>query len=151
MTVDYITEIFAAQRSLFEQSTAKYEKENGISLTVFVNNEPRTTLNPMLIKRQEVSVDGVKKLIKLHEERFINLDLMTECDPVKDKFVLRQMAEINTNIEYQLQDIWGFPKDASYHYWYELPHCNCPKMDNADRKGTKLQVITTDCPIHGRL
>lgn len=52
-------------------------------------------------------------------------------------------------LEYRLQDMWGFDRDRSYHsYWYRSPGCTCPKMDNRERKGYG-RIIAGNCPYHG--
>jgi len=54
------------------------------------------------------------------------------------------------NIEYKMQDIFGFPHNRNYHrYWLKIPTCNCPKLDNSEYYGTQFRLTTNDCPIHG--
>ena len=53
-------------------------------------------------------------------------------------------------VEFQLQSAWGFPSDANFHsYWYNLPHCTCPRMDNYDARGEVANYINSGCPVHG--
>jgi len=67
-----------------------------------------------------------------------------------DKNFLRQCAKEVEELEFQLQESWKFEKDKNYHrYWWTLPKCTCPKMDNEDRFGTDYHVYSSDCPIHG--
>ena len=54
------------------------------------------------------------------------------------------------NIEYSMQEIFGFPQNRNYHrYWLEIPTCTCPKLDNQEYYGTEYRLIVEDCPIHG--
>ena len=65
-----------------------------------------------------------------------------------DVYLLRKFAKQVTRIEYQLQEAWGFKKNRFMHEWYLVPKCKCPKMDNAEARGTKYQIISGNCPIH---
>jgi hypothetical protein len=68
-----------------------------------------------------------------------------------DKSELKELAYTIENIEFMMQEAWGFPKDSNYHtHWFELPKCICPKMDNKDSYGTPYRVIRVDCPVHGK-
>lgn len=52
--------------------------------------------------------------------------------------------------EFRLQELWGFAQDSAYHkYWFLVPGCTCPKLDNSDRFGTGYNVINCSCPYHG--
>ena len=53
-------------------------------------------------------------------------------------------------IEFKLQEAWGFKQDSKYHrYWYDQPLCTCPKMDNKELVGTEHRLIDYRCPVHG--
>lgn len=53
------------------------------------------------------------------------------------------------NLEYQLQELWGFPQDCDCHsHWWRIKGCTCPSLDNKDRLGTGYRVIAGDCPWH---
>ena len=51
--------------------------------------------------------------------------------------------------EFYLQSLWGFPLDANYHMFWNLPGCTCPKIDNYDSWGTVYHIVASDCPLHG--
>ena len=51
--------------------------------------------------------------------------------------------------EYQLQELWGFPKDSNYHKFWEMAGCTCPNMDTEDAYPTGYYVRVGDCPLHG--
>jgi hypothetical protein len=53
------------------------------------------------------------------------------------------------DIEYRLQDLWGFTRDSAYFKRWYRPRCTCPKMDNNDRYPTEHYITTMDCPLHG--
>ncbi len=59
-------------------------------------------------------------------------------------------VQLIEDLEYALQGLWKFPRDARYHtHWMEIKNCTCPKMDNRDPMyygGGKITV--SDCPWH---
>ncbi len=57
-----------------------------------------------------------------------------------------------TEMEYNLQDLWHFPRDAKYHkYQLWMKGCTCPKLDNAELIGhTEDRYSVSDCPWHWR-
>ena len=94
----------------------------------------------------------VNHILDLHEARLDFEALMKEQDPTKEKDVkrLRECAKAVKQLEFNLQDVWGFGQNEDFHtYWYNLPHCACPKMDNDDWVGTSRKIYSGDCPIHG--
>ena len=51
------------------------------------------------------------------------------------------------DMQYELQGLWGFPKNPIYHRSYTFPFCSCPKLDNAERYPMS-QIIISNCKIH---
>lgn len=116
-------------------------------------NKVLVKLNSALVEQQKLSTASVIEILDLHVERLILLEDMASCDPTKtvEKLVLRRLAEEHREIQFRLQEAWGFEKNQLYHDWFEVPYCTCPKEDNRERKGTAYQIINLDCPIHGEL
>jgi hypothetical protein len=110
---------------------------------------PIAWLNPELIKKQGLSKTDVLKLAQKHSERHKLKEVMKAFLEKGDFSSLRKKAKEMTALEFELQDLWRFERDESFHEWYELPGCTCPKMDNRERKGTKYQMCNSDCPLHG--
>jgi len=108
----------------------------------------KTALNPRLIERQNVSKEGVKKLVEIHLER---LKIEDEMENTDDPTLLHELALKRQNTEYRLQKVWGFPENSDYHRWWEVPKCKCPWMDNSDNYPTKYRIIRDDCPVHGKI
>ena len=64
-------------------------------------------------------------------------------------YKLNAVADLES-IEYILQILWGFPLDRNKHkWWYRIPGCICPQMDNSDRWGTAFRIYNDNCPWHG--
>ena len=106
-----------------------------------------TVINSNLVVRQKISFEEVDKIKKLHTLKNCYLDLMHKySEPDK----LKYFSSIITQIEFQLQKLWGFPQNEYYHRFWELPKCECPKMDNIETYGTGHRWFNPQCRIHGR-
>ena len=84
----------------------------------------------------------------LHEAKDDLFELMIiEKDNRK---VLNLYVKLLEALEYDMQRVWGFRQDINCHtWWYRVPNCNCPKMDNADPL-MPGRIIREDCPVHGK-
>lgn len=51
--------------------------------------------------------------------------------------------------ESELQKLWGFPVDSSYHKEFRIEGCSCPKEDNEQYVGTQYRYVNKSCPFHG--
>jgi hypothetical protein len=111
------------------------------------NFKKRTiVLNSNLIVRQRIDDLTVDRIKKLHTIKNCFLDLMhLENDSKK----LKDLTSKITQIEFQLQKLWNFPQDEYYHRFWELPKCECPKMDNIECYGTGHRYINPQCRLHG--
>jgi len=109
------------------------------------------TINSKLAEERGVSIANQAKIEVRHTELDQIRKQMEQLDPSVgiDREQLKVLAESVTRIEYELQELWGFEKDSRYHWWFNLPHCTCPKMDNRERMGTSSQVMDYNCIYHG--
>lgn len=112
----------------------------------FNNYKRKTSINYRLVTLQKVSDLDIEKINKLHRVREIYLTLLDISD---NKDQIRYISSLITQIEFQLQRLWKFKEDSSYHRFWELPKCDCPKMDNQDVYGTGHRYINPNCIIHG--
>lgn len=109
-------------------------------------------LNLRLVEQQQLSLDDVKELVHLHSVREQVFNQMRVLDPSNEDQLqqLRLFADLMESVEYNMQRVWKFEQDSKFHsWWYQLPHCSCPSMDNGDRVGTDSRVINMNCPLHG--
>jgi hypothetical protein len=110
------------------------------------NGEVVSVVSDTLAEQRNISDESLERIKKLHLKRFQVKEEMTKtCDHSR----LGMFANMIKDIEFELQDLWGFERDYSMHDWFDVPKCTCPKMDNRERKGTGYQIISLDCPIHG--
>lgn len=109
-------------------------------------------LNPILVKKQGLTIPEVLELENLHELRERTFSEMERLDPTneKDLVTLKIFAELIESLEYNMQRVWKFDQDKSKHtWWFRIPHCTCPKIDNSDPIYMN-RIINSDCPIHGK-
>lgn len=117
---------------LNEQLIIKYKDEHFI-------------LNETLLDRQD-AWDNLDKIKKAHHKR---IDLFEKAKNSSNYKELQQLPKDLEKIEFELQEAWKFPRDATKHtWWYKIPQCTCPKMDNADPIYAGRRIISGDCPVH---
>jgi len=110
------------------------------------------TLNPIFLARQERSAEDIENIVELHCDLHEVFDQMVDLAPWNDldKERLRKLAEDVKDLEFRLQKAWGFEQNAEYHsWWFQLPHCKCPILDNWDQLGTPYGITVTSCLYHG--
>jgi hypothetical protein len=103
-------------------------------------------LNSRLVANQGLLKEEIDEILKLHRVRNCCLTLMEISDNKED---LRYLCGVVTQIDFQLQRIWKFKVDSNYHRFWELPKCECPKLDNMDVYGSGHRYIYPGCPLHG--
>jgi hypothetical protein len=103
-------------------------------------------LNEKLCHVQKISDATLYNIVQKHIQKLMIFEQMEETD---DPQTLKDLSNIVTDIEFDLQELWGFPLDINFHRWYDIPKCSCPKMDNSENIGTKYRIISGACPIHG--
>ena len=102
-------------------------------------------LNANLVQKQSVSSENLKKIIKLHQDRYEIFHLMNAMDPETDKEELQECYKELTELEFNLQELWGFEKDKMYHRFWNQPHCSCPSMDNDESYPYGPYYISKGC------
>ena len=103
-------------------------------------------VNARLFSNQNINLEGVKKIENLHKVRNCYLTLMENTDDITN---LKKLSKIIEQIDFQLQKLWKFKVDSKYHRFWNLPKCQCPKLDNMDALGTGRKIYSKNCPIHG--
>jgi hypothetical protein len=93
-------------------------------------------INPNLLTDKN-AWDKLELIKSTHLNR---LDISSEMeDSLSNPASLRKMFTEVTELEYQLQEIWGFDRDAGKHYWNQAPHCSC------------VFKVIDDCVVHGTM
>lgn len=104
-------------------------------------------LNERLVEKQRRTEEDIVKIKALHVERLKIENKMQKLDP-KQVEQLRDLNELWTDNQFELQKAWGFPRNSNMHRRWSVPHCTCPKFDNDERLGTGAYIINGNCPIH---
>lgn len=111
---------------------------------VFYNGEPQYMLNKYLFDSQDCW-ENIEAIVEAHELKLLLMDMISKEDSVP---MLKSLAQDITEVEFELQSLWKFPKDIKFHRFWELPKCSCPKLDNSDSYPHR-QYTRLDCPLHG--
>ena len=147
---DHLMAFLDAQRKaqIREQKSSEERVKEllGEDTTVTYNGKPVYNLNSSLVLKQGLDVSELRNLKALHAEKLKYFDLMRETDY---KHKLKEYAHEIECIEFEMQKAWHFTQDRNFHEWYKVPKCTCPKMDNADNRGSNRRIIVMDCPVHG--
>jgi len=118
-------------------------------LTVYYKGKAQYKLSSGFVKQQEIEdIETIKELLLTHEDRCRIFEAMEDTDDVED---LRMYAQQIETLEFEQQKLWGFEPNNTYHRWWEVPKCTCPKLDNADRYPSKYRIIAGNCPIHAHI
>jgi len=116
-------------------------------ITIEYNGKIEMALNPGLILQQGIGVRAIKVLRKLHIKR---LQMFEKMEKLSTREELHPYVKKLEKLEFAMQKAWKFSKDAKFHtWWYQAPHCTCPKMDNYDNFGSGMRIISIDCILHG--
>lgn len=116
------------------------------SFIVRVPGREEFFINPNLCKKQNITQEGLDELKATHILVQKTLEAMENTD---DPHTLKMLNAAWKDHQFKLQKVWGFDMNADFHHWYTVPKCRCPKVDNAERWGTKYGIISGNCPIHG--
>jgi hypothetical protein len=103
-------------------------------------------VNVAYLKEAKIKKQTLSKMLALYSDLFFLLDNTQYVKTKRDRIALVKVIE---NIEYDLQECWGFKKDTAYHsYWNHPTDCTCPRLDNEELFGTNRRNINSDCPFH---
>lgn len=102
-------------------------------------------LNKSLIDKQNCW-NNVEKIKAAHLEKANIYEEIEQSDNID--YVRKVCIKKLTKIEFKLQKLWGFEKDARFHRFWETPKCQCPVLDNSDSYPYRT-IINSDCPLHG--
>ncbi len=111
-----------------------------------------TQFNEELIEKQKVTIEQKTELEKLYIllEGTVNTSKILQEKDSLNFTTGHILASTVKDIEFMLQKNWNFDQNEEYHsYWFRMPGCTCPIMDNQERLGTPYGIITVSCPYHG--
>jgi hypothetical protein len=123
----------------------KYSPEE---LIVYYKDKPVCVLSSSLVEKQDLTKEAIEELKLTHIQKAEVFEAMENTDNPKE---LRRLAKRVETIEFAQQKLWGFEQSSDYHYWWKVPKCTCPDLDNRDSYGTKYRHMNGNCPVHGTL
>lgn len=103
-------------------------------------------INLDLVKHQRITFETLCAIIALQKER---CDFFSLLEATNDRKLIKILFKQLTEIEYELQMLWGFEPDARFHNSWMWPKCTCPYSDNRHMP-PGLQWVNENCPLHGR-
>jgi hypothetical protein len=106
-------------------------------------------VNPYFAIQRKASYKTLEKVKSIHVQL---CDLVKKVDEEDDAVKLNKLVDEITELDYQLQDLWGFERDKNFHTWLKKSkrfHCTCPILDNEDMP-KDMRFISEDCPLHGK-
>ena len=101
---------------------------------------------------EEDRISNDKNLEKLKNcllEKLKIYDIIESSESLNNK-QLKQYYKKLTNIEYDMQVLYGEDEDINFHNFWETPKCTCPKIDNLEMQGSGKPIFDNKCPIHGK-
>ena len=101
-------------------------------------------LNKNLIDQQ----NAWKNLDNIAELHHFKLSIYSLLSETKDESLMKSLSLDLREIEFELQDLWGFKKNMNLHRFWEYPKCLCPKLDNIEDYPHR-QYFNNKCPLHG--
>lgn len=105
-------------------------------------------INPRLAARQGLTDLQIDELKDLHIKRCQLYERFTYFLTQENSYIPELLKEYTAG-EFAMQRLWGFPEDANYHRFWDIPACTCPRMDNNERVGTPYHITSSECPLHG--
>ena len=114
-----------------------------------MNKKRKVKLNQSLINQQKLTDEDVEALVISHELKEVIFDMASNASEIGNKKALKMLANMFELLEFEQQTLWKFDRNSNFHYWFDIPGCSCPKMDNRDRIGTEYRIMIDTCPIHG--
>ena len=109
------------------------------------------TANTRLIEKMSVSPENEAKINELHSLRYQLHQAIISLLPFASYHSDELVSDIGSflfKIEEELQRLWGFPVDSNYYMFWNVPGCQCPKMDNYDAYPEGYYVRNLGCQVH---
>lgn len=112
-----------------------------------------TVLNMKLAEKQGLTqdeVDGLEHLHKCKDDLFQTAAILRISPEMYSDVNRKGLVLALEQIEFSMQRMWKFEESAACHtWWYELPGCTCPVMDNKSLFGEEERLYNPFCPFHG--
>lgn len=99
--------------------------------------------------RDRVDEDRITDIKNLDKLKLCLLEKIKIFDKIiNSKRNLKQYYKLLTDIEYNMQMLYGEKEDIKFHQFWETPKCTCPKIDNLEIYPSDNPIFNPKCPIH---
>lgn len=105
------------------------------------------TLNGHMIELKGINVDSCEIIAELHREKQFYIGEMKKAEAT-DVAHLHALYNNIENIEFKMQDKWGFVRDINWHRHWKVPYCGCSIVANKMAYPHHTFYEET-CPVHG--
>ena len=122
----------------FEEMIEKLESKDKYLVKY---NELRDRVDKSRINNKK----NLKKLKNCLIEKLKIYDIIENSDKN-----LEQYYKKLTDIEYNMQLLYGEEEEITKHIFWFTPKCTCPKIDNLEIYPSKTPIFDDKCPIHGK-
>lgn len=95
----------------------------------------------------ESRITNSKNLSKLKKCLEKKLEIFEKIENSIDEDLTKYYKQL-TNLEFDMQLLYGENEDISYHNFWLTPKCTCPKIDNLEIYPSKNPIFDKNCPIH---
>jgi len=112
------------------------------NIPIYNDEELICTLNGALLERQGIT--DITRLAELYIEKNDLEKVMKASDEPK------VFVDEWHDIEYDIQEAWGFERSRKHHRFWEMPKCGCPKLDNIDMWPSGVYFMSGSCVLHGK-
>ena len=110
-------------------------------------NQDDVSVNLSLAKKYGLSKDSVIMISSLHQQRQVIFEAL-QSGVFKPSKRVNSMLE---SIEESLQLQWFNKVDMKYYRFWDIPKCDCPKVDNTERYPYGNYIISENCKFHQNL
>lgn len=138
--------------SMDEEITDKYELQlifDDIIQQIDDNDDCLVIFNGFRDRIDESRITIPSNLTKLKKCMLEKLKVFDKIS--KSNRSLKNKYKQLTDIEFNMQMLYGEPEDIKYHKFWETPKCTCPKIDNLELFPSDNPIFDKECPIHGTI
>ena len=93
-------------------------------------------------------ISNNKNLDKLKNCLIEKLKIYDAIEKSESDDNLQQYYKKLTDIEFNMQLLYGEDEDVTFHRFWETPKCTCPKIDNLENFPSEIPIFDSNCPIH---
>lgn len=121
------------------------EASNSGDCDIYYQGKVHYFMNPLLLNEKQ-AWNNLSAIVDAHTLKLCIYDQIINTTNKKE---LKDCATQLQEIEFYLQELWGFKRDARYHKFWQYPKCTCPVIDNEDNYPHQ-SIINQGCPLHGK-